>query len=320
MTEVVYAPSAQLANAPVRYLIPPHRDVFVIQPGLEFYISQLESQHRFAFVKRSHGFWDRLVDLLTVDLGYKGFVEEVVRSPSRQGNAIPYLTSLRLSPAQIQSLEARSPYKHLWSTGLFRQHIADLLMGPLDLDFYEGNAMEAFTHAPPGMSAGWPARILRPAYLSAVPGGRRYHDSLVFKDGAIEGTLERLLASIRPYRVVLIGPGHLADLGQRLCWPHFHHLYIPPFQAMAIREEISAAARTLIASFGGAPTVVVLQAGSLSWWLAYRLYAELPCATFLDVGRSIDAWYPAVAADQNWYKVHEEQITRGAQVKPSANG
>src|SRR5262249_39376744 len=36
-------------------------DVPVLQPGLEFYLERLKRREGFAFVKRTHGFWDALV-------------------------------------------------------------------------------------------------------------------------------------------------------------------------------------------------------------------------------------------------------------------
>src|SRR3989304_10081968 len=42
-------------------------DIEVLQPGIQYYIELIKSCHYFAFVKRTHGFWDLLVDLMDVE-------------------------------------------------------------------------------------------------------------------------------------------------------------------------------------------------------------------------------------------------------------
>ena len=54
------------------------------------------------------------------------------------------------------------------------------------------------------------------------------------------------------------------------------------------------------------PKVLMFQAGSLSWWLIYRLFPDLKNTFFVDVGRPLDIWYPDVVGKQPWFRHNKD--------------
>jgi hypothetical protein len=139
-----------------------------------------------------------------------------------------------------------------------------------------------------------------------------YHDALVFKDAVFTGELRELIAAVREKQVIAVGPKHLEGLGRAGDLPRFRHVRIRATEAIEDRKEILAEVLSLLRSWRLRRTerVVLFQAGSLSWWLQHRLFAEEPGVWSLDMGRVLDIWFPQVAATQPWFTADRDEIVR----------
>jgi hypothetical protein len=89
-----------------------------------------------------------------------------------------------------------------------------------------------------------------------------------------------------------------------------HHIEIPPAGAPPGRHALLNRCTTALrrASAGGRPAVILYQAGSLSYWLIYRLFPHAAHTFHLDVGRCLDVWYPEVGGRQHWFLEYQERI------------
>jgi hypothetical protein len=294
------------ASWPRRYILPQHNDVFVVQPGLDYYLDRLARLDYFAFVKRSHCYWDLLIDLCNVDPLFARMVRDVNRGVAPPNTAANYIRRLRLSPQQLQSLEDKRPYKHFWEGGFFQDITADLRCDGYPR-IIEANALEAFTEADATVAAAYPLAQLREVLIAVDKPNRAdipHHDSLVFKDNVATGRLWEVLDAIRSMHIIVVGPDHLVTLATHADWTHFEHIVIPTWNAIGARQSILAQTRSALERAGATqrPTVVLFQAGTLAWWMTYRLLPAHPNCFYLDLGRALDIFFPTVALQQNWVK------------------
>jgi hypothetical protein len=182
------------------------------------------------------------------------------------------------------------------------------LQSPLDLPAYiEGNSFEGFPHAHNALN---PAEELRAVYRSFHTSGRRMHDAMVWKQSIIDGTFWLVVDAIRDLPVILVGPPHLSDLGRHLNLGGMDHIEIPPAGAPLGRHALLKRCITALlrASGGRRPPVILYQAGSLSYWLIYRLFPRAPHSFHLDLGRCLDVWYPEVGGRQPWFMENQDRI------------
>ncbi len=285
------------------------RDIFVLQPGLPFYLDLLDRKRGFAFVKRTHGFWDGLVFLTDsvpvigerVSLG-ENVTAEMVRVALRD-------------PEVIRSIEQRcqigvsggANFVNHFSDDFYTELVEDL-QTPLNLPSYiEANSFEGFPDSHKALN---PALSLRRVYHSFNTSHRTAHDALVWKQAILDGTFQKVVESVRRLPVVLIGPSHLSPLGNIWGLRQFHHVEIPLIGAPGDRHSLLAQSRDALrmVSSDGRPPVVLYQAGALAFWLIYRLYPHYPSSFHLDVGRCLDVWFPEVVGTQPWFLENQTRI------------
>ena len=119
-------------------------DVRGQQPGLSFYLDRLRTRSPYAFLKRTHGFWDRLVDLLEILPDYpwvtpkkglrkhRGIDRLLRRLPPRELADPPWdearerIRNFTLSDEMIEELASRSAFKTFWRGGFFEDLIRDI--------------------------------------------------------------------------------------------------------------------------------------------------------------------------------------------------
>ena len=287
-------------------------DVVVVRPGIDWYVERLRDERPFAFVKRTHGIWDYLVDLAEVHPPFRALVDEALR---RDDPAFPAPGDvervLALDEDTIARLEMRKPYKGFWEGGFARDIVVETRNPHADERWIEANSFRGYSgsDAKPALH---PVAQLREVYLAIRSRATTYHDALTFKDGMLDGGFRRVLDALAPMRVVLVGPPHLAKFGSLAGLPKFDFVRIHPTDAVRERERVLEACRRKLAPGlfrrTRGPTAFVFQAGWLSWWLMYRLFPEAPDVWQLDVGRTLDAWYPGIAKGQNWFRADRDAI------------
>jgi hypothetical protein len=291
-------------------------DVPVLQPGLPFYIDLLARRQGFAFVKRTHGFWDALV-----------FLSEsvpAIRARVAHGKTVTArMVRLALDDEDIvASIERRAEVGIPGGANFlnhFRNHfyteLIEDLQCPLAVPGYiEANSFEGYPNSHNAMN---PAAKLRQVYHSFHTSGRPAHDALVWKQAALDGGFWQVVEAIRDVPVVLVGPSHLRTLGHHLGLSEFHHIEIPPAGAPAVRDDLLHRCSEVLGrvSSNGRPAAVFYQAGGLSFWLIYRLFPSALHTFHLDVGRSLDIWYPEVVGTQPWFETNRQQVVRNMRLQ-----
>jgi hypothetical protein len=317
----------QLETLPV-VAVEGFEDVRVQQPGLSFYIDRIRARSPYAFVKRTHGFWERLVDLLEMLPDYQWMTPKgrfrqnrtidrlLRRLPARRLTDIPWdearecIRYFTLSDEMIEQLESRSRFKNFWRGGFFEDLIRDIRSPCRDVDFFESIAFRGF---PGGVRRGrHDQRLLRHAWRVFWTSERSPHDALVWKEAAIIGGFQELLHELNKFSIILVGPDHLSSFGSRVGWADTRHVRIHGTAAIADRDTILDRCRhELERERDRRPEVaVVYQAGSLAAWLIRRLWPDSSDVFHLDVGLVLDAWCPEVVASQRWFRTNREAIIR----------
>jgi hypothetical protein len=284
-------------------------DVPVLQPGLQFYLDLLRQRQGFAFVKRTHGFWDGLVFLCDS-------VPELGDRVARGKKVTAKMVARALNDAAVLDLvEERCKVgipggsnfvNHF--RGHFYTELVEDLQNPLPLPGYvEANSFEGYPNAHNSFNA---CTKLRDVYHSFQTSGRLAHDALVWKQAILDGTFSEVVDAIRDLPVVLVGPPHLSALVQHLSLREFHHVVIPLVGAPGDRHAVLRRCQDVLgnASSPGRPPVVLYQAGALAFWLIYRLFASAHHTIHLDLGRCLDVWCPEVVRAQPWFAVNSQRI------------
>jgi hypothetical protein len=277
-------------------------DVPVLQPGLSFYLDLMRRRKGFAFVKRTHGFWDGLV-FLSESVPAVG--DRVARGESVASSEV----RLALSDAGVvDELEERSGYVNHFRDQFYTELIEDL-QAPLGLPAYiEANAFRGYPNSD-AFPALHPVAKLREVYRSFQISGRTAHDALVWKQAILDGTLTQVGETLREMPVVLVGPPHLSTLAHHLELRHFQHIVIPAVGAPAERYSLlGRCSQSLRDVSDRVPAAVLYQAGALAYWLIYRLFPIAPHTIHLDLGRCLDIWYPDVVGRQPWFVQNRERI------------
>lgn len=278
-------------------------DVPVLQPGLKFYLDLIERREGFAFVKRTHGFWDGLVFLsdCAPEIGARVDRGEAVEA-ARVRAALDDVNI-------VESTERRSYYYNHFRDHYYTELVEDL-QRPLALPAYiEATAFRGYPNCN-GRLAYHPVERLRGVHHSFHTSGRRAHDALVWKQAILDGSFSHVVKAIARMPVLLVGPPHLSSIGHHLGLREFYHVVIPLSGAPGERLSVLGRCTDTLERIteGGRPGVVLYQAGTLAFWLIYRLFSLRPRSFHLDLGRCLDVWFPEVGGHQPWFVQNRERI------------
>lgn len=272
------------------------------RPGFEHYLALAREGREFAFLRRTHGFWDRLVD--ASDLVPE--VRAAVTAARMGGPAVDERVFDGLSAEQKHELQKRNWVKGFWeSEGYAAELIHDLQHPHRDEGYIEA------VQFCPGMHS---VRRLREVYGAFHTSGVVFHDALVWRRAVMDGHFAELFEALRADRVVVVGPPEKASLGELVGLPTFEHVEIHPNRAFASRHEtlnrVRAAVRRRPAS-----TAVLFEAASLASWLIHRLWEDGRPRVMLDIGRALDIWYPETIRRQDWFKRSGGRMVRNMGVE-----
>lgn len=291
-------------------------DVTVVRPGIDWYVARIREGRPFAIAKRTHGFWDRVVDLSDF---HAPFGELCAEARRRDDDAFPSAADLarvlRFDEATARRLEMRKRFKGFWEGAFACELLTELRDPPRDERWIEANAFRGYSRSDAKPALHDVGR-LREVFLALRSRRTTYHDALVFKDGIVDGGFLRVLDALRALPSVLVGPPHLARFARLAGLPRMEHLEIHPTEAIRSREKLAAACLKAVRRRPrGGPFVVMFQAGSLSWWLMRRVFAEAPDVFLLDVGRTLDVWFPEIVADQPWFRIDRASIVKSMRIE-----
>ena len=278
-------------------------DVSVLQPGLDFYLALISRGEGFAFVKRTHGFWDGLVYLCESAPQIESLV--LAGKPVTAGIVRDVLGFAEV----VEAAEQKSGFVDHFRDSFYTELIEDLQTPLITPSYIEATAFRGYPNSDE-YPALHPVEWLRKVYHSFHTSGRTEHEALVWKQAIFDGTFWRLVEAVREMPVWLVGPPHLSTLAQHLGLAEIHHLVIPLAGAPAERRSLlrRCSDALLRASAGARPPVVLYQAGALAFWLIYRLFPLVPHSIHLDLGRCLDVWYPEVVGRQPWFVRNHDRI------------
>jgi hypothetical protein len=285
-------------------------DVPVLQPGLRFYLDLIERREGFAFVKRTHGFWDGLV-----------FLSDCAPEIGARVNRGEAVEAARVRAALndvniVEFTERRSYYVNHFREHFYTELVEDL-QRPLAIPAYiEATSFRGYPNS--GVPLAYhPVERLRGVHRSFHTSGRKAHDALVWKQAILDGTFSHVVKAIAQMPVLVVGPPHLSSIGHRLGLREFHHIVIPLSGAPSERHSVLGRCTDALKQVtkGGRPGVVLYQASALAFWLVYRLFSLRPRSFHLDVGRCLDIWFPEVVGQQPWFVKNREGIIANMQLE-----
>lgn len=289
-------------------------DIKILQPGIRYYTELIRNNNFFAFVKRTHGFWDLLVEIRKLETKH---YEESSRSVwlKRLFDRLMRADAVRRKKAldeSLNKLEVEDVVKHLWESTFINDLLHDLQNPHQSNYYFEAISFRGFSNSggtPEKTDSRYPIKKLREAVLAYCPNQPKWHDALVWKDAVFSGELKDFFDLLKRTRVIIVGPSHLKTLGGILGYENFHHISIrPPTEGIKYREQTLDSIMELLHKTTDTSTACIFQAGALAYWLIYRLFSKIPNTFFLDVGRVLDIWYPDIVSKQHWFVKNRELI------------
>jgi dTDP-4-amino-4,6-dideoxygalactose transaminase len=249
--------------------------------SIDYYVDALRRRVPFTYAKINHAFWERLTR-----------IHELIT----QGVADPHELDIR-----------GAGVPHLMEGGYVRELLALFRRLPaLRGDFHMGVSTDAFPNSErlavfPNEDQYKVLQVLQ----CCIPEGMAGADPWIWKRAIEEGKFAELVAALRERDVVLIGPPELSAFGAFARLPQFDHEIIDRTNARTQRTDLMWRIRRRHSS--ERRPVYLVQAGSLSAWLALRLHGHLSHFTFIDMGTALDICNFALF-DAKWIRLRRKHI------------
>ena len=282
----------------------------VENPPFGSLLEQVQSGRGIAFAKRTHGVWDHLSLLVTH--GWKAqrwrrcdmmiFKNAVPPEPAAQGKRREYMRYLN----ELLDDVVRPPADDRWwqTVSLDLEYLTGKLQRPV-LDLRLG--------ADPRLLSYWDWRYSYADLFARYSlHGRRWRYAQAPTRGVRTLEILELPAIARECHVVVVGPAHLAGLTERWgldparftfvaapAWPRnrpngtvFSDPVLPPLQTHRIRHDLL---ESLSRIESPRPLLHLFELGTCAQWLIRRLFDRRPQHAYLDLGRTLELWFPDVA-------------------------
>lgn len=256
-------------------------------PVYQRIVGALRDGQPIAYTKKNHGFWERLIRIERLH-GSLAISDDAIARPLDAQTGSPFFFESGFVPEVLE---------------LLKNGVSDLpdFVFCASIDAWPGSDLVEGT--PIMGKARCREMMARMIPQEVAIGG----DGLEFKRAAINGELPSFTDALRDRKVLLVGPAPLRHMGEFLGHPAFEHFEIHGLEARKSRLEILAALRGRLNAPGDHP-VIIMQAGSLAFWLTAKLRREFERATLLDLGVVLNICNIASLANQNWSLVYGRHV------------
>ena len=142
----------------------------------------------------------------------------------------------------------------------------------------------------------------------------------VWHQATLDGSIRAVYAALRPFHLVVVGPGHLIELAERVRVESFTLLVTDPAGGTADRHHLLARLHEGHRRFFGAPTAYLFHAGPLAAWWVLELHRRLRGAFLLDLGSALDACVAERVVGPGWGRIHWQAVARHLGIDPGPGG
>jgi hypothetical protein len=255
-------------------------DVRVIRPPVAYFAERIREGRRFSFTKINHGHWEKVLAL-------------------RGDPAVARFGALRRRAGVFLDHGLGDDLDEM--LGRLGDRGEDFMFGVSHLSYRGQERIDGYRIDPHAVVA---------LIEESLPPGYVGFDGTIWKDASITGEILELYEALKALPVLVIGPKHLADLGSRLGLGRFAHVATHLDRERTRRKRTLGKALRALARFGEGPCVVLVQSGVVAAWFVDRLHDRAPSAFVLDMGRSLDVWFPDVVTTQPWWKRFHPELRR----------
>lgn len=242
------------ATIPFNWILPLTDNICIHYPNPKYFIQQLKDKKPFAFPRLTHGFWLAVNGQKTDAMCMSG-----VHGMDVQG-FIPEILDSLVSTKDL--------------------HNFFLSIGLLD---YSPNPNTLVT-----AQASMYTQVLSQAVLGK---GLTLYDARMFKSMAISGEIAILPELCAEMHTIAVGSDIFSTLEERWNLPQYTHVEIPLVYAAKSRYEILKQIETVLDRQTDRPPIILFRAGSLAYWLIYKLRVNYPNVTYLDLGQVFNIWF-----------------------------
>ena len=287
------------------------RSLWVQNPSCEKLLGKVAAGGGVAMAKRTHGIWDHLSLLVT-----GGWRAESWRRCDQ-------MIFKKVMEAEPWVRRERREYMHY-----LNELLEDVVSPPadprwletisLDLDYLTKKLRR------PGfwLRVGTDPRLIdywqwQYSYADLIEkyglGAREFYFAQTLTEGVVSLTLLELPEIARSHHVVVVAPEKARDLARRWrldsayvtfipspAWSDhrpngslFSDPVLPALQTHRVRHELLGQLRAIESE---RPLLYLFELGTCAQWLIARLFRERPTASYLDMGRTLELWFP----DSQW--------------------
>ncbi|MGM1061359.1 hypothetical protein [Saccharothrix sp. Mg75] len=282
-------------------------EVWVQNPPCAMLLERVAAGAGVAMAKRTHGVWDHL-SLLTTG-GWRAdswrrcdqMIFKQVREfePSIKGERREYMRYLN----ELLDDVVNPPRDPRWLETI-----------SLDLDYLTKKlykpAFRLRTRVDPRLLAYWQWQYSYADLIGAYGlATREFHFAQMLTQGVISLSILELPDIARSCHVIVVGPEKTRDLASRWRlddghfsfipapdWPSrrpdgnlFSDPVLPALQTFRIRHELLAELKSIKSA---RPLLYLFELGTCAQWLIARLFRDRPSASYLDLGRTLELWFP----------------------------
>ncbi|MDP2685273.1 MAG: hypothetical protein Q8P20_09650 [bacterium] len=254
----------------------------VYVPSIDFYANKILNKDFFSYVKLSIEWWMLVI---------KGLPRCGIKLAEMARKKEQFINKLSHEMIRAWEVQQRGARKYHCSADIVAR-IIRMSISPKPLNFFLGVTDRCNVNH---VTFPLPARgkNLVPIIRATLPQGEIPIHALPFRIWAVTGEINEFINKIRHKNIVIVGPSHLANFGDKLNIKNFHFVEIHSYNAALHVAKTKAQIKKLHSTFmsGHDDVTYFFIGGSVAMWLITELHGELDNANLIDIGRAFDVYY-----------------------------